>query len=120
MESKKLSARVVAYRDAINAAREAGVTWAQLSALFGADAKYFAAVCKTIDKSRYKACEQLPLPEAVQQKNVKAVNASSIVQTANKRPLPSVTRKISDGSNEDRLARLRALGIDVSSMEDGE
>ena len=63
MESTKLSARVTAYRDAIKAARSAGITWAQLAALFDADVMYFAVVCRKMDNGKYQPCEQLPLPE---------------------------------------------------------
>lgn len=123
MESTKLSARVTAYRDAIKTAREAGVTWGQLSALFGAEQKYFASVCKAMDKSKYKPCEQLPLPEPEVRKTTRPAIASNVAientngNSSTRRPLPSVTRKIGDGSNDERLSRLKAMGIDVSSME---
>ena len=76
MESKKLSARVSAYRDAVVAARGAGVTWAQLAALFGAQPKYFAKVCtKAMSGGRYQPTEQLPLPARISD----AVSKSSII-----------------------------------------
>ena len=95
MESTKLSARVTAYRDAIRAARDAGVTWGQLAALFNADAKYFAAVCKAMDGGRYKAVEQLPLPEAkaaaVKPENAKtAPDSEGPTTQSQKKALPRV------------------------------
>ncbi|MBE7566820.1 hypothetical protein [Acidithiobacillus sp. HP-11] len=126
MESTKLSARVASYRDAIKAARDAGVTWGQLAALFNANEKYFWTVCKAMDHGRYKPCEQLPLPEREVKKSTMSTITSNVAiehthgNTGTRRPLPSVTRKIGDGSKDDRLARLKALGIDVSTMEDEE
>ncbi len=61
MESSRLSARLSAYLNAIDLARQAGVTWAQLGALFGTNGKYMAEAAKTA-KRRYRAEEQLPLP----------------------------------------------------------
>lgn len=126
MESKKLSARVSAYRDAVVAARRAGVTWAQLAALFDAQPKYFAKVCtKAMSGGRYQPTEQLPLPEpAVAVGTVKSTGsgAQPVVQAATeaatpvRKPLPGI-RKIGEGTDDERFARLRALGIDTSSME---
>ncbi|MDA8152498.1 MAG: hypothetical protein M0003_07250 [Acidithiobacillus sp.] len=61
MESSRLSARLSAYLNAIDLARQAGVTWAQIGALFGTSGKYMAEAAKTA-KIRYRAEEQLPLP----------------------------------------------------------
>lgn len=103
MESTKLSARVTAYRDAIKSARDAGVTWAQLAALFNADAKYFASVCKAMVAGRYKPCEQLPLPEPeAKRKPTVAVTTTApatdqaTVQNDKKRPLPGQQIPVGD------------------------
>lgn len=97
MESTKLSARVTAYRDAIREARDAGVTWGQLAALFSADAKYFSAVCKAMDTGRYKAVEQLPLPEAqVPGKTSKQHLGKAPSAFTEKRPLPGQQIPVGD------------------------
>ena len=62
MESSRLSARLAAYLDAIHAAREAGVTWTQLGAVFGTSGKYMAEAAKVAASGKYLAKEQLPLP----------------------------------------------------------
>lgn len=102
MESKKLSARVLAYRDAIQQARDAGVAWSQLAELFDAkNTGYFSDVCRAMSKSKYKPCEQLPLPEPIKQaKRIDqrkhdqdstqktVVNSNNEPQNQNRRPLP--------------------------------
>lgn len=62
MESSRLSARLSAYLNAIDLARQAGVTWAQLGALFGTSGKYMAEAVKVGKSGKYRAQEQLPLP----------------------------------------------------------
>lgn len=64
MESTKLARRIGGYHDAIAAARQEGVTWAQLAACFGANSKYFqAAFVRCVRGGRHKGREQKPLPE---------------------------------------------------------
>ncbi len=64
MESKKLSARLGGYIDAIQSARAEGVTWKQLAGVFGAEPKYFhAAVKKVVKAGKHVGREQKPLPE---------------------------------------------------------
>ena len=62
MESSRLSARLAAYLDAIQSARKAGVTWAQLGRAFGTSGKYMAEAAKVAASGKYIAHEQLPLP----------------------------------------------------------
>ncbi|MDA8151603.1 MAG: hypothetical protein M0003_02630 [Acidithiobacillus sp.] len=62
MESSRLSARLAAYLDAIQAARKAGVTWTQLGQAFGTSGKYMAEAAKVAASGKYLAHEQLPLP----------------------------------------------------------
>ncbi|MHB9043093.1 hypothetical protein [Acidithiobacillus sp.] len=66
MESSRLSARLSAYLNAIDLARQAGVTWAQLGALFGTSGKYMAEAVKVGKSGKYRAQEQLPLPSSMQ------------------------------------------------------
>lgn len=117
MESTKLSARVTAYRDAISAARDAGVTWGQLAALFNADAKYFAAVCKTMAGGRYKAGEQLPLPEVqVPQQHARVVphHAAASPAVQQQRPLPGSSSLPPGASRQTAdVAELERLGVKV-------
>lgn len=102
MESKKLSARVSAYRDAVVAARRAGVTWAQLAALFGAQPKYFAKVCtKAMSGGRYQPTEQLPLPAPQKQLQQKHPEKA-------RRPLPG---QIPVGDGDAMNEALAAKGI---------
>lgn len=114
MESKKLSARVSAYRDAVVAARGAGVTWAQLAALFDAQPKYFAKVCtRAMSGGRYQPTEQLPLPEPqkqLQQQHPEKQQDEQVAQRepAARRPLPG---QIPVGDGDAMNEALAAKGI---------
>jgi hypothetical protein len=69
VESLQLTARLAAYLDAIDEARAAGVTWNQLSAIFGkpGGGKYFFEAVKVARSGRYKVSCQKPLPPMPQQ-----------------------------------------------------
>lgn len=62
MESSRLSARLSAYLNAIDLARQAGVTWAQLGRLFGTSGKYMSEAVKVAKSGKYRSQEQLLLP----------------------------------------------------------
>ena len=61
MESSRLSARLSAYLNAIDLARQAGVTWAQLGRLFGTSGKYMSEAVKVAKSGKYRSQEQLLL-----------------------------------------------------------
>lgn len=81
MESSRLSARLAAYLDAIQAARKAGVTWTQLGHAFGTSGKYMAEAAKVAASGKYLAHEQLPLPSP----SIQATGARNVGQD-NSRP----------------------------------
>ena len=60
----RLTAKIAPFRDAIAAARRAGVTWPELGALLNADPDRLRWACTK--GKRYEAAEQRPLPAAAQ------------------------------------------------------
>ncbi|MEL5850012.1 MAG: hypothetical protein U7M05_11720 [Candidatus Igneacidithiobacillus chanchocoensis] len=106
IQSKKLSARIESYREAIAAARAAGVTWEQIASALGGKPKYVAALYHK--RPRYPAAEQLPLPEPEQTKKI--VQSAQSQTQGQQRPLPTVPGTIPDDP-DDRIAALAKKGI---------
>lgn len=68
MEPRKLTARLAAHLDAIERARERGITWGELATALGARSApaVRAAVARAraaVEAGRIKPGEQLPLPD---------------------------------------------------------
>ncbi len=106
IESKRLSARVESYRDAIAEARSAGITWEQIAAVLGCKPKYLAALYHK--PSRYKSPVQLPLPDPA--KKATSTKANEVKEQVQMRPLPTVPGTI-PADQDERLAELAKKGI---------
>jgi len=99
MESSRLSARLAAYLDAIQSARKAGVTWAQLGHAFGTSGKYMAAAAKVAASGKYLAQEQLPLP------SIQATQAELEPQREQQRRVSGWARKIGQESSRQQESK---------------
>ena len=101
MESSRLSARLAAYLDAIQSARKAGVTWAQLGHAFGTNGKYMAAAAKVAASGKYLAQEQLPLPLP----SIQATQAELGPQREQQRRVSGWARKIGQESSQQQESK---------------
>lgn len=102
----RLTARVAPYRDAISAARKAGLTWGDIAVVLGV---------KTPDRLRWAVAhsekyeaEQIPLPVTIEAKGKAATSAAAVVKERISRPLPGQEK-----TPEENAADLVARGIKV-------
>lgn len=101
MESSRLSARLAAYLDAMQAARKAGVTWTQLGVIFGTSGKYMAEAAKVAASGKYMAQEQLPLPSI---QATKATKAEPEPQSEQPRRVTGGVRKVGQDNSQQQDA----------------
>jgi hypothetical protein len=109
MESARFTARLTAYSDAIAEARKAGITWAQLAALFDVKPKTMAAAYKVAISGKYIAPEQLPLPgTGTKTEHKKAATEKTEHEPHKPRPLPG---QIPVGDGDEMAKALEKKGI---------
>lgn len=106
----RLTARVAPYRDAITAARKAGLTWRDLTNVFGC-VKPNRLRWAYLHCDKYEA-EQVPLPEPKSKQNdvakAQTATAAGVVQARIARPLPGQEKTL-----EQNAEALRGMGIEV-------
>lgn len=113
MEPRKLTARVAGYLDAIRAARERGITWAELAEVFSARSApaLRAAVRRArsaVDTGRIVPGEQMLLPEPPQQAVVVLTSRDQST------PAPQVTRpsQVAAPPTGQKYTNFKRLNID--------
>lgn len=131
---KPLTGKLCFFHASIQSMRRSGYVWEQIK-----DALIHAGVCpqetstgqirsawiktlKGIEAGRLVAgdCQLEIMPLGSKHKPEREQKTEDSATSATNRPLPvdpSKPRKMGSGSDEERFAKLRAMGIDTSSME---